>query len=357
MIWKVGVIVFGLALSGCDRGGSGSEGTAAPIENVDRKEKAQAAAITPTEDPIVGEIADYRAEVRRNFEERNFDALESEVAGLRQSRAVFRNGSWKLHQFYQALDLDRDAPDSAWTDQQEMLKEWREARPESAAARIATADFLTSYAWRARGSGYANTVSQRQWQVFAARLESAHDSLKEVGDLDQQDAFFWRAALTVALGQGWDRGNYDELMAAAHEAEPEFWGVDVARAYSLLPRWYGEPGDWEKFAEETSARPEGLGDELYARIVSNQAGFYENVFRETQASWPKTKAGLDAMRLKYPDSLSVLTDAARLGTMAFDQEYAKAAFAELDGRFVEDYWDGGRERFVHFRTWAETGEW
>ncbi len=146
-------------------------------------------------------------------------------------------------------------------------------------------------------------------------------------------------------------------MSAAHEAEPTFWGVEVARAYSLLPRWYGEEGDWEKFAEQTAARPDGLGDELSARIVSNQAGFYENVLRETQASWPKPKAGLDAMRVKYPQSLGVFSDAARLGTMAFERDYARAAFAELDGRFVENYWNGGKERFVHFRNWAETGKW
>lgn len=58
--------------------------------------------------------------------------------------------------------------------------------------------------------------------------------------------------LRIALGQDWPESGYNALLAEAPAAEPRYWGHDTTRAISLLPRWYGHPGEWEAYAEETS---------------------------------------------------------------------------------------------------------
>jgi len=95
---------------------------------------------------------------------------------------------------------------------------------------------------------------------------------------------WWRAQITVALGQGWSRTDHDKLFEEAITFEPKFWYSDLAQAKFLMPRWYGEPGDWEKVAEAGAGRPGGLGWESYARVVSDQRGCYADVFRNAKAS-------------------------------------------------------------------------
>jgi hypothetical protein len=63
--------------------------------------------------------------------------------------------------------------------------------------------------------------------------------------------------------------------------------------------------------------------------VASQAGYYENVFRETQASWPKTRAGLEQMRQKYPNSLVILNTMAMLAALADDHPFARETFDRL----------------------------
>ena len=57
---------------------------------------------------------------------------------------------------------------------------------------------------------------------------------------------------TVALGQGWRRNEYDALYKKAVEGEATYYEFYFRKAYYLLPRWYGKPGEWERFAEEAA---------------------------------------------------------------------------------------------------------
>jgi hypothetical protein len=189
------------------------------------------------------------------------------------------------------------------------------------------------------------------------RLAAARKVLEQARQLPEKDPYWWMAALSVALGQGWSKTDYDALVAEAVAFEPRYWGYHTSRAYSLLPRWYGEPGDWEAYAEQAAAAPEGLGAEIYARIVMGVRRYHEkNVFRESKASWPQTRAGLEVMLEKYPRSLDILSNAALLAAMAEDQEMAKPLFEKLGDSYLPSVWRK-TERFVHFRNWAATGQW
>ena len=343
-------------LAGCKEKSASGSNAGAPAEHIDADEKVAAAKLKPAKDPIQEEIGASNLETRQAYNNRRFDDLEKKAAQLRAGKEVFGNGSWKIAQFYAALACNDAEPESMWQLHDRIHQEWIAAKPASISARVAYADFLTEYAWRARGTGYADKVSEDGWRLFGERLAAARKVLEEARGLEEKDPYWWVTALTVALGQSWDRAQYEVLIAEAHAFEPKFWGYDTSRAVSLLPRWLGEPGDWEAYAEQAAARPDGLGAEVYARIVSRLRGFYENVFRETKASWPKTREGLAEMLRKYPDSLGWLSEAAMLATMAEDRALAKELFDRIGDRYLPSVWRKP-ERLAHFRHWAETGDW
>jgi hypothetical protein len=199
-------------------------------------------------------------------------------------------------------------------------------------------------------------VTEEGWRLFGERLASARQVLEESRTLTEKDPYWWSVAFTVALGQGWEREEVETLLEEAKAFEPKFWKYDTQFAYYLAPKWYGEKGDWEAYAEKAAARPDGLGDEVYARIVSSTRRSYENVFRETDARWPATKNGLAVLREKYPESLGLVSETALLAGMAWDQELAKEMFDQLGDRCLPRVWRN-EEQFHHYKHWAMTGVW
>jgi hypothetical protein len=140
-------------------------------------------------------------------------------------------------------------------------------------------------------------------------------------------------------------------MKEVHAAEPRYWGYDVDRAYSLLPRWHGEAGDWERFARIASVREGGAGAETYVRIVIRLQRHYKNIYQETQASWALTQKGLEAMFKAYPESEEVVHSAALLAFLAEDREFAKPLAGRMGNAWLKPVW-GKPERFQAFQAWV-----
>lgn len=326
------------------------------LQHIDGDERTAAAKLKPATDPVQDEIDDFREEMHAKFGARRFDDLEKAAADLRATKALFRNGNWKLVDFYESFACGHDADESLWQKEEALHKEWIAAKPESLTARLAHVRYLCDYAWNARGAGYANTVTAQAARLFGGRLSAAADELKKAQSLPEKDPVWWYLSLRVGLGQGWPKQDFDDVVAAAHAYEPRFWHTDAERAYSLLPRWYGSPGDWEAYAAEAADQKEGLGVEAYAHIVMRLVRFHENVFRDARASWPRTREGLDRMGEKYPDAIEFKNYRALLATMAFDQAAAKAAFEALGDTYVPYIWKDP-VRFAHYRKWAQTGNW
>ena len=320
-------------------------------ETFTAEEIAAAAKLKPTKDPVKEEIYAFRIAVRQDYNSRRFAELEKRATELRRSKAVFGNGSWKLSEFYDSFPCRSDEPESMWQLHDRIHRDWIAAFPQSVTARVAYADFFVSYAWHARGSGFAKTVTAEGWRLFRERIEAARRTLEEARQLPERDPIWWSVVLQIARAQGWSKDEYDRTVDAAQSFQSKFWEYDVSRAVSLLPRWYGKPGDWEGYAEQAAARPDGLGDEIYARIVMALHGYYTNVFRETTASWEKARAGLERMRQLYPRSLDILSEAAKLAVQAEDRELAGEMFVQLADRYLSSVWQKP-EYFVRYRKWA-----
>ncbi|MBC2602890.1 DUF4034 domain-containing protein [Puniceicoccus vermicola] len=327
-----------------------------PVEHIDANERREAALLEQRLGPVQREIRLYRADIRSAFEEENFEFLEEQAQEARESRSVFGDGSFQISQFYEGLADRFGRSDDQLILDSERLDRWLEEMPYSDTAKIAYGRLLTDWAWYVRGSGFSRTVSNRQWKQFYQLLAAARSRVGPLVNEDLEDPYAGMVMLRVALGQGWSPSEYAELMALLEEKFPDYWGFYVQRAYSLLPRWNGEEGDWEAYALEIANSRGEFGKEAYVRILFNLVGFYGNIFRDSGAQWPPAQEGLHDLLEDYPESLELLSSSARLATLGRDRKLAEQLFEKLGDSYTEESWLNP-EQFVHFRTWARTGQW
>lgn len=312
------------------------------------------AAFAKGEDLIMEQVISYRTETRQLYDQSNFEQLETRANEARTGKTKFENGTWKLTSFYDALDCQRDAPEATWQHQEKTYQDWEKQFPNSITARVAYADFLTQYAWHARGTGYANEVTPEAWKLYGDRMTAAKTLLEQSKSLEPKCPVWWEVMMKVAQGQSWKIEEFAKLYDEAKTFEPTYFRYDFAQAKFLMPTWYGKPGDWEAAALKDIDRPSGLGLEGYARVISEMRGYYDDIFTETKASWKKTNQGFEVLHTKYPSSAEILNAWCRLACVAGDKPTAKKLFAMIGNKTILYCWGNERKRFDQMKNWANS---
>jgi len=282
-----------------------------------------------------------------------YDSLDAIARELRQHRTRWPNGNWKLRTFY-GFGFEEPAvasSESQWKTLLDELRGWSKARPNSATARVALGTALLGYAWHARGSGWAREVSDDGYRLFHRRLGEADSVLRTSRHLAERCPGMEATLLRVALGQGWKRPVYDSLFNAAIQAEPTYDAYYELKAYRLLPRWFGRPGEWERYADQVANHIGGPeGDAVYARLVWYLTEFHRNIFKETDASWERTSRGYRHLLRRYPHSLELQSQYGLLAVYAESPAQARLMFERIGSRVDPEIWS--RDYFVSAREWA-----
>jgi hypothetical protein len=310
--------------------------------------------ITVVETPESQEMNDISNNVVSLLAAKNYDKLEELAAGYRASKAGYADGTWKLGFFYAGTELPDNADDAAWKSRQKEIHDWIGAKPESVTARIALARFLRDYAWNARGSGYANTVTDENWRLFGERLNEAAKVLKDARNLKETCPVYWSTLLGVGLGLQISKAQYNNIFNQAVQAEPDYKFYYQTRAVFLLPRWYGEEGEWEKDLEQSADRIGGEeGDLVYAQVVwsTHHYGEYIDVFEKNTISWERVDRGFAVILKRFPDSLAAKNERAHLAGLAGDKEKARKYFAQTEGKVDLTEWHAKGE-FIDGANWA-----
>ena len=304
-------------------------------------------------DAIDEEMAQFNRDAWNSFEHRRFGELEAVAAQAIKERAIFGTGSWKITQLHWAITPPSEgAINWKWYD--EHIRDWEAKYPQSVTAHIVHAQYYTAFAWNARGGEDSDKVKPDAWPLFEERLGEANKQLAIASRLAQKSPMFWHAGFTVALGQGWPKEAAIKWFKAAKEAYPDYWGFDAALYQFLLPRWYGEEGEWEKMALEEIKRPGGLAEEGYARAVLGMEMYHKNVFKETKADWQIVKTGFLQMREKYPTSKLILNQFAFVAILAEDRQTAMPLFKEIGVHPDPGVW-GSVAQYKDNRNWVNGG--
>jgi hypothetical protein len=127
------------------------------------------------------------------------------------------------------------------------------ARPGSALPLLLKGEFYIKYAWDARGSGWANTVTPDGWQKMAERLSVAEEALNEAWKKNPDDSAAPIAMLQVELGQGKGRPIMETWYQRAMKADPNSYDACSKKMYYLEPKWHGSEEAMLAFGRELVA--------------------------------------------------------------------------------------------------------
>ncbi len=372
-----------LALPGCDLvvkkavetvAGSDSSGSSSnlgrsstappPVENISSKERIEATELELSTDPFEKERDIFQAEIRGMFENGDFAKLEDVASNIISTRAAFGDGSSKLTWFYSALGERYDNSEKGVEADLENHRQWEQSFPESETRQIALSKLLWERAWRHRWAGYESGRASRSElpssvkKFMNEQFENSRTILKKIGDREITNPYWYVMSIRLGAEDGFlSPEELNDLVKESLKANPEFIQPALVRGTSLHPDRLGSRGEWAAYAQEISKHVT-KSDELYAMLVLNihNNSNYNDVFRELGASWPKTKNGLVSLIKSHPESRYYQNFAAYFATVARDRAFAEQSFDKLGNSYLPSVWENP-ERFVHFRTWAKTGQW
>jgi hypothetical protein len=293
----------------------------------------------------------------RILKEEKFLELDCLADHARSGKERLPGGLWKIHLLYQGLRQPVPFPMHAtpedWADLVQRLQRWVKARPESITARVALALAYLGYAGDARGSGYANTVSESGWKLFEERTAEAKRILKEASKLATKCPEWYVAMQLVSVNQGWSVTEARALFEEANKFEPEYYTYARDFAYYLLPKWSGEAGDTEKFVQEIADRIGGdKGDILYFQVAAADyvvCGCDDN----PDLSWDRIKRGFEASEKHYGVSIQNLNRIAYLASYFGERDpvYADKILTGIGGQWDEETW-GSKQGFENIKNWV-----
>jgi hypothetical protein len=117
----------------------------------------------------------FRDELVLLLEQENFAELERIAHDFTTKKERFPGGDWKLSRFYDAVGYTPTAPKQVdQTDYRRRIakiQKWIEQKPHSIYANIVLGDAQIGYAWQFRGSGFADTVRNQEFDNFHKALK------------------------------------------------------------------------------------------------------------------------------------------------------------------------------------------
>jgi Domain of unknown function (DUF4034) len=293
----------------------------------------------------------------RILKEEKFVELDCLADQARSGKERLPGGSWRIHVLYQGLRKPAPYPMHAtqvdWTRHLQRLQRWVNARPKSITARVALALAYLDYAADARGSGYADTVSDSGWKLFGQRTDKAQQILKKAATLAAKCPEWYVAMQMVSVNQSWPVAQARALFEDANKLEPEYYTYARDLAYYLLPKWSGEEGDTEKFVQEAGDRIGGdKGDILYFQVAAASYVIC-GCDDDPRLSWDRIKRGFEASEKLYGVSMENLNRIAYLASYFGERDpfYANKIFLRIGDQWDAETW-GKRENFESMKRWT-----
>jgi TPR repeat protein len=289
------------------------------------------------------------------LQQEKFHDLETMANELRLKKARFSDGTWKLNFFYKGIVNPNNKTEEEWKILLIKLGKWRMQHPNSVTANVAFAKAMHNYGWFARGTGYADKVTPTGWKLLEERQNVARQILSnlkvsKLNDCPERHMIL----LGLSKSDSNNSADFELLYNNAIMIEPSYYDFYLNKASHLLPRWSGEEGDWQDFADSFySKNNNNEGRIIYARIhgamwMSNDV----KSFSDKGASWPKLKQGYLDIQKQFPDSPWNLNVFCKFACLAGDKKTARDLFGKIGSRPYLMAW-GGLAEYDKWRTWAE----
>ncbi|MGD0572364.1 MAG: right-handed parallel beta-helix repeat-containing protein [Sedimentisphaerales bacterium] len=287
-----------------------------------------------------------------------FPELESLASRLRTEKSRFHNGNWQLSYFYEALVSGWANPHN-FPKFKDKIDKWITGEPNSITPRVALAKTYRELAWEARGSGYANEVSEKGWEGFKENLINAEKVLTEAEDLNASDPVLYSIWLTVGMGLGKTDDDMNALFEKGIAIEKYYWPLYINRAYAITPRWGGKPGQLEAFARHAvELTKEKEGQILYLIIAGVTVGMNNSEpqdFKQLGFSYKTLQQAQGDLIKHYPDANNnyLLNFSCFLACAYDDKEEAKNLLVQIGSNWDKSVWVS-EDIFNKYKNWVLT---
>jgi hypothetical protein len=211
-------------------------------------------------------------------------------------------------------------------------------------------EFELAEAWRSRGSGYADTVSEDGWKQFTAHLAHAAESFEKAWKLSPNDPEIAVSMIQVELGEAKGRARmelwFDRAMTLDHN---NYNACDQKRNY-LEPKWHGSPEEMLAFGRECVASDQWKGRVPLVLVDAHDslAGYAKragvsNYWQQAQV-WTDVSSAFEKFFSLNPDAVDWRHNYANYAFMC-EQYEAFNKQVTLFGDSTNHSYFGGQKRF------------
>jgi hypothetical protein len=302
-------------------------------------------------------LDEYIATISGMVHQERFDELDCVGDRARSNKERFPGGQWKIHDLYQGLydpAPGKHATEEDWQDLMHLLQRWVQTHPKSATARVALAWAWISYAGQARGDGYADTVSEKGWKLYAERTAEAEKVLEDAAALPVKCPESYIVKFNIAQNQSWGKERILALFAEASAFEPGYYYYGRSVAMLLEPKWFGDPGDTAKFLQDTSDRIGGNEGDAYYFLVASSKDVICGCEDQPRLSLDRIERGYDVVEQMYGVSMLNLNQLAYLTVYLGrpDIILADKTFQRIGTEWSKYSW-GDEKRFEQTKEWVQ----
>ena len=295
------------------------------------------------EDDSVRERASVREKTMALLEAKDYQGIEDYAAQLRKSNAGDALGRPFLQTLFGVISNPTDEPQARL----KQLQDWQKAAPEAALPRLAQINYWTLMAYRVRGGGAASTITSAMSQKMDDALGHGTQAIAELPASAHDSPLLYTVLQDWARLSGAGRQFLDAVFEEGAAQFPDYLPIYLTRTTLLLPRWFGQLGEWEAMAQKRADQIGGAQGDMFYALIFIEAYQYVNTMKnepvgETTIDMDRFWRGLAALRAKYPDSATLRTaqiyisdDQTELPGATGDLERAKSALSEPNGNVID----------------------
>lgn len=287
---------------------------------------------------------------------RDYANLDKLAADFRDKNALASDGQPKLMGFYAGLSKSDttcrgpEESDGQWEWYRGLLSAWSKAVPDSFAAKLALAKFEAAYAWKARGSGYASTVTEAGWIQFRKRMSNARQMLEELAPMATNEPEWYASMLNIAVAQGWEAEKFDALYQQAIKKFPYYLQLYFIKGSFYSAKWHGSKTEFKAFVEEAVKATESQwGQTMYARLHWSESDNF--MFKNGKTDWRRMRLGFEKMLKDFPDNWN-LNNFAKFACMAGDWKTLGQQLDLIGNNAVIGAW-GDTEYFIACKSFSD----
>ncbi|MBX3734410.1 MAG: hypothetical protein KF791_17680 [Verrucomicrobiae bacterium] len=130
---------------------------------------------------------------------------------------------------------------------------------DSAAAQLFLGDRSTTFAWTARGGGWASDVTETGWRLFETRLSTAETALRNAWRLDPSLPTTPERMIWVCIGRGHNRREMELWFQRGRNLTVGSYELHHGKATYLMPKWHGSIKEVLEFGRQCLTEPGAAG--------------------------------------------------------------------------------------------------